>query len=142
MSPSQTVSTASPPRRVGRSILALLAGFVANIVLSLATDVGLQAAGILPVLGQETMNNFQSALAAAYRTVYCVLSSYIVARLAPCWPMAHALIGAGAGMVIATVGAIVTWNKGLGPHWYVIVLIVLALPTGWLGGKLRLIQMQ
>lgn len=142
MNAMEMTEAAVPKRRIGRSILALLAGFVANIVLSLATDVGLQAVGILPVLGQETMNNFQSALAAAYRTLYCVLSSYIVARLAPCRPMAHALIGAGAGMVIATVGAIVTWNKGLGPHWYVIVLIVLALPTGWLGGKLRSIQMK
>jgi hypothetical protein len=56
--------------------------------------------------------------------------------------MGHALLGAGIGMVIATAGAIATWNKGLGPHWYALVLVVLALPTGWLGGKLRLMQMR
>jgi len=39
-------------------------------------------------------------------------------------------------MVLAAVGAAVTWNKGpeFGPHWYPIALIVLALPCAWLGG--------
>jgi hypothetical protein len=56
--------------------------------------------------------------------------------------MQHALFGAGIGMVLATGGAVATWNKGLGPHWYSIVLILLALPCGWAGGMLRLRQMQ
>jgi len=131
-----------PRRRIGRSIFALLAGFVVNIILSLATDVTFQAIGVMPVLGQQSMNDFQSALAASYRTLYCVFTAYLVARLAPSRPMGHALLGAGIGMVIATLGAIATWNKGLGPHWYALVLIVLALPTGWLGGKLRLMQIR
>lgn len=142
MSTRELTGSAAPGRRIGRSIFALFSGFVVNILMSLATDVTFQAIGVMPVLGQQPMSDFQSALAAAYRMVYCVFSSYVVAWLAPCRPMAHALIGAGAGMVIATVGAIATWNKGLGPHWYALLLVVLALPTGWLGGKLRLMQMR
>ena len=34
------------------------------------------------------------------------------------------------------------WNKlpSIGPKWYAIVLIVLAIPTAWAGGALRLAQ--
>ena len=142
MSVREMTEASVPRRRIGRSIFALFAGFVVNIILSLTTDVTFQAIGVMPVLGQQSMNDFQSALAASYRTLYCVFSSYLVARLAPRRPMGHALLGAGIGMVIATLGAIATWNKGLGPHWYALVLIVLALPTGWLGGKMRLMQMR
>jgi len=123
-------------RKIGRSILALLAGFVVNLVLSLVTDFALQAAGILPALGRGPMNDFQAALAAAYRTLFAVIGSYVVARLAPNRPMGHALTGAAIGMVIATSGAIVTRNYALGPDWYSFVLIAVALPTGWAGAKL------
>ena len=127
-------------RKIGRSILALLTGFIVNVVLSLGTDFALQAAGILPAIGREPMNDFQSALAAAYRTLYAVISSYILARLAPNRPMGHALVGAAIGMVLATAGAIATWNKSLGPHWYAVLLAALALPTGWAGAKLWITQ--
>ena len=138
---SEIAEKTAPSRRIGRSIAALLAGFVVNIALTLATDFALHAASILPPLGQP-MNDMQSVLATAYRTLYSVISSYIVARLAPYSPMGHALTGAAIGMALATVGAVATWNRGLGPHWYSLALIVLALPTGWLGGKLRVMQMQ
>lgn len=131
--------TAVRPRRIGRSIAALIAGFVVNVALSLGTDFAFHAMGMLPALG-HAMNDVQSAMACAYRTLYGVISSYVVARLAPYAPVGHALVGAGIGMVLATAGAIATWNQALGPHWYPLSLIVLALPTGWLGGKLRVTQ--
>ena len=34
------------------------------------------------------------------------------------------------------VGVVATWNRGLGPRWYPISLAVLAIPQGWVGGKL------
>lgn len=127
-------------RKIPRSILALLAGFIVNVMLSLATDLGLQAMGILPAIGRGQMNDFQSALAAAYRTFYAVIGSYIVARLAPYRAMGHAITGAAIGMMIATAGAVTTWNKNLGPHWYPLSLIILALPAGWAGAKLWITQ--
>jgi hypothetical protein len=119
-------------RSMGRSILALFAGFVVNVVLSLVTDFALQFAGVLYM----PMNDRQSALAAAYRTIYAVIGSYVIARLAPYRPVQHALFGAAMGMVIAAAGAAATWNKNLGPHWYPVVLILTALPTGWVGAKI------
>ncbi|MBV8674032.1 MAG: hypothetical protein JOZ33_11400 [Acidobacteriaceae bacterium] len=127
------------PRRIGRSIAALIAGFFVNVALTLVTDIAMRAIGALPPL-QQPMNDAQAALAFGYRTLFAVISAYVVARLAPYRPMQHALIGAAIGMVLATVGAVATRNISLGPHWYSVALIVVALPTGWIGGKFREMQ--
>jgi len=128
------------PRKIGQSIGALIAGFFVNIALTLPTDLLMRAIGALPPL-QHPMSDVQAALAFGYRTLFAVIGSYVVARLAPYRPMQHALIGAAIGMVLATLGAVATRNISLGPHWYSLALIVAALPTGWIGGKLREMQM-
>jgi len=53
-------------------------------------------------------------------------------------------IGQSIGLALSTLGAAATWNKGpaFGPHWYPLALVVLALPTAWLGGKLRVMQLR
>ena len=132
------MSEAHPPRRIGRSIGAVLAGFVTVVILSLGTDAMLRAIGIFPQLGQ-LMANPLFLLATAYRTVYAIAGSYITARLAPHRPMRHALTGGVVGLVLSIVGAVVTWNKvpSLGPHWYPLVLIATAIPCAWLGGALH-----
>jgi len=128
------------PRRIGRSVTALLAGFVAIVVLSLGTDWALHAAGVFPALGQK-MSDALFVLATVYRTLYGVVGSYVTARLAPDRPMGHALVGGLIGVAMSTLGAVVTWNKDLGPRWYSLALIVTAMPTAWLGGKLRVMQL-
>ncbi|HXY52836.1 MAG TPA: hypothetical protein VEI01_25545 [Terriglobales bacterium] len=79
-------------------------------------------------------------LATLYRTLYGVAGSYMAARLAPNRPMRHALVLGVFGLVVSTAGAVATWNRqpSLGPHWYPVALIVLAIPTAWVGGNLRL----
>jgi hypothetical protein len=138
-------SEAQAPRRIGRSIGAVLAGIATGIVPTLGTDVVLHAVGVFPPMGQS-MDGYEGALllATIYRTVYGVAGSYVMARLAPYRPMGHALVGGFLGLGVSIVGAMVTWNKGpaFGPHWYPLALIVLAMPTAWAGGKLRLMQLR
>lgn len=121
-----------------RSVLAILAGLIVGAGLSIGTDVVMHATGVFPPMGQP-MSEGLFVLATVYRTIYGVLGSYVAARLAPKRPMAHAMFLGALGFVVSTIGAVVTWNKGpaFGPHWYPIALIVLALPTAWLGGRLR-----
>jgi hypothetical protein len=128
------------PRRIARSIGAVLAGMLAVVILSLGTDLALHAAGIFPALGDRMSDNLL-VLATVYRTIYAVLGGYITARLAPNRPMQHALLNGLIGVALSTLGAVVTWNRALGPHWYPLALVVTALPTAWLGGKLRLMQL-
>jgi len=138
------MSETQHPRRIGRSIAAVLAGIVAGVILSLGTDSVLHAIAVFPPWG-ESLIGFDGPLllATVYRTVYGVAASYIIARLAPDRPMEHALVGGFLGLVVSIVGAAVTWNKGpaFGPHWYPLALVVLAMPQAWVGGKLRLMQL-
>jgi hypothetical protein len=139
------MSETNSPRRTLRSIGAVLAGMVVGIAITLGTDQLLHMAGVFPPWGQS-MVGYDGALllATAYRVVYGIVGSYIIARLAPNRPMLHALIGGVIGVIASTVGAVATWNGGpaFGPHWYPIALIVTALPCAWVGGKLRLMQLR
>ncbi len=137
------MSETNPPRRIGRSIAAVLIGIVAGIIFTLGTDIVLHAIHVFPPWG-ASMAGFEGALllATAYRAVYGVMGSYIIARLAPDRPMLHALVGGFIGLAVSIVGAAVTWNKGpaFGPHWYPLALIVLAIPQAWAGGRLYEMQ--
>jgi hypothetical protein len=139
------MNEAHSSRRIGRSIGAVLAGMFSGIILTLGTDVVLHAIHVFPPWGQS-MVGFDGPLllATVYRTVYGVLGSYIIARLAPDRPMQHALVGGFVGLVVSILGAAVTWNKGpaFGPHWYPVALVVLAMPQAWAGGKLRVMQLR
>jgi len=138
------MSDTNPPRRIGRSIAAVLVGMVVGIVLTIGTDIVLHEIGVFPPWG-ASMVGYDGALGLAviYRAIYGIAASYIIARLGPDRPMMHALVGGFLGLVVGIVGAVVTWNKGpaFGSHWYPIALIVLAIPQAWAGGKLRVMQL-
>lgn len=126
------------PRRLGRSVGAIAAGFVLTAALSLGMDVIMHAIGVFPPWG-EPMSNGLFAWATIYRIVFTVLGGYVMAALAPRRPMAHVMVGGAIGIVAATIGLVATWNAGpaFGPKWYPILLVVTALPCVWLGGLLR-----
>jgi hypothetical protein len=139
------MSESHPPRRIGRSIGAVLTGIVAGIILTLGTDIVLHAIGVFPPGGQS-MVGFDGPLllATAYRAAFGIVGSYIIARLAPDRPMGHALVGGAVGLAVSILGAVVTWNKGpaFGPHLYPLALVVLAMPQAWVGGRLRVMQLR
>src|SRR5690242_13683767 len=83
----------------------------------------------------DPINDALAPLATSYRIVIGVAGAWLTARLAPTKPLKHALILGYLGAVLGLVGVVATWNKGLGPHWYPIALVVLAVPRSWVGGK-------
>jgi len=89
--------------------------------------------GVYPPMDQP-IDNRLAALATAYRVVISIAGAWLTARLAPARPMRHALILGAVGVVLGLVGVIATWNLGLGPRWYPIALVVLAIPQCWVGG--------
>ncbi len=123
-----------------RSIGAVLAGMLANIIFSIGTDLALCAAGVFPPLSEPALFSTPLLLVAtAYRTVYGIVGAYLTARLAPHHPMGHALVMGSIGLAACIAGAVAMW--GVGPAWYPVALVVLAMPCAWAGGRLRVMQL-
>src|SRR5215208_1556256 len=125
----------------GRSVGAVVAGLLTVVVVSTAVDAVLHATGVYPPWGQS-MSDGLFALATAYRVLIGIAGGYITARIAPDRPMQHAIALGVIGIVLSSAGAAATWSRipEIGPAWYPLALIVTALPSAWLGGKLREIQ--
>ena len=121
---------------IARSILAVFAGLLAVVVLSEGTDAVLRTANIFPPRDDVAAYTTGMLLAATvYRTLAGVVGGYTAAALAPMQPLRHAIILGLIGLALSATGAIVMW--GVAPAWYPIALAVLALPSAWLGGRLR-----
>jgi hypothetical protein len=121
---------------MGRSIAAVVIGFVLIGVLAFGTDAALPAAmpgAFTPDGGTSDPLILLASL--AYVTVYAVAGCYLTARLAPRRPMAHALVLGVLGLVFNIAGTIAMWNTA--PAWYHIVALALVMPSAWLGGWLR-----
>ncbi len=111
-----TLST--PSRRSGRTVAAIVAGFLVTAGLSTAADAILHAKGVYPPYGTR-MSDGLFGLATAYRAAFTVLGGYVTARLAPSRPMWHAWVLGIVGTLAALVGLVATWNAGpeFGPRW-------------------------
>jgi len=118
-----------------RSVWAVLAGILSAIVATTLIDVALHAARVFPPLAQP-IDDKLALLASSYRIPIGVGSAWLTARLAPSRPMRHALVLGLLGMAAAVAGVVVNWNLGLGPRWYPISLVFLAMPQSWAGGHL------
>jgi len=131
------------PTSLLRSIGAVLAGVVTVIVLSLVTDIVLHATGIYPPWFQPMADSLW-VLAVAYRVVYGIAGSYLTARIVRDRLLMHAMIVGVIGFALSIAGVAANWNKGpaYGPRWFAIALILTTLPCAWIGGKLRVAQLQ
>ena len=116
-----------------RSVWAVVAGVLFVIGVTTGVDIVLHATNALPPWG-EPMDDATSVLALSYRIVISVAGAWLTARLAPASPMKHAMALGLVGVVLASLGAAATWNLDLGPRWYPVSLIVLAIPQCWAGG--------
>jgi hypothetical protein len=121
-----------------RSIGAVFAGLITIFVVTTVVDVVLHAAGVFPPMDGPPMSDGLFALAFGYRFVIDVGGSWLTARIAPQRPIAHALVLGGLGTLLSLGGMIAMW--GVGPRWYPIALAASALPSAWLGGRIRVAQ--
>jgi len=120
-----------------KSIGAVLAGVIFIVVTHTLTDLLLEKLGIFTPREQGLHITWMVVTATIYRSLYTIAGGYVTAALAPHRPLLHAVILGVFGIVASTAGAVVMIPRNLGPIWYPIALIILALPCTWLGGKLR-----
>lgn len=126
-------SKIQPEPRPFKSFGAVIAGFVATAVTTTLVDTIMHQTGVFPDY-DVVMSNQLFALALGYRIVLNSFGCFIAAKLSPYYPMYHAFALGTFGMIMASVGAYVMWDKG--PGWYSLANIAIALPCAWIGGKL------
>ena len=117
-----------------KSVRAVVAGVLFIIVVTTLVDFMLHRAGVYQPMGQPITDSL-AVLATAYRIVISIAGAYLTAHLAPDRPMRHAIILGIVGIVLGPIGLLTTWTLNLGPHWYPVALVVLALPQCWAGGR-------
>jgi len=116
-----------------KSAAALLAGFITIFVLSVGTDVVLEKKGYLTTAAFSRNAGWVIGLVLICRILYFVFGGFLAAKLAPSYPMRHALIIGCVGVAMNILGAVMTWAGT--PHWFSLALIFLAFVCSWLGGK-------
>lgn len=129
-------SIPQPSARPIRSTVAVLAGFLLVVLLSLATDQVLHVLQVYPPWGEPMWDPRLNLLALFYRTIYTIASGYVTASLAPHRPMRHVIVLGVIGTIAGTAGLVATWNLGFGPRWYPLALAITAFPCVYLGGAL------
>ncbi len=123
-------------KTIWKSLWAIFAGFIVVIVLSIVTDMVVEGLGIFPGASHPELYTWWMLLVALfYRTIYTVLGGYVTAFFAPNKKLKHAVILGILGTVAGAAGAVANWN--MGNQWYPIALVVLAIPSTWLGGKIQ-----
>ena len=118
-----------------KAIWAVVAGVLFIIIVTTLVDILLHVAHVYPAMDQPLTPTL-SLLASSYRLVISIAGAYLTAKLSPDRPMRHAMILGYVGIVLGLIGAIATWNLGLGPRWYPVSLVLLAVPQCWFGGWL------
>jgi len=120
-----------------KGVGAVLAGIIFIVITHTVTDLVLEKLGVFTPPEQGFHITWMVVTATIYRSSYTVAGGYLTAALAPDRPMLYAVILGLFGIAASTAGAIVMIPRNLGPTWYPIALMILALPCTWLGGKLK-----
>jgi hypothetical protein len=121
--------------RIFKSVGACVVAVVCVFVLSHGTDLLLQAAG-LPIMHLNYASMPVVVAIIIYRNIFNVVGGYVAARLAPSRPVGHALALGTLGFLGGLAATVATWNMNVGPAWYSLSIVALALPTAWVGAKL------
>jgi hypothetical protein len=111
---------------------AIFAGFLIAVIPTLLTDFLLEKAGIMKTKPFDANPVWMIVIVIIYRSIYNITGSYFTAKLASGRPLRLAMTAGFIGLTLSIIGTIVNWN--IPPHWYPITLIVLALPSAWIGG--------
>lgn len=117
-----------------RSILAVLAGVLINLITTVVIDSTLSAMGIYPPRGGSMSSNLY-ILALSYRFPIAVIAGYVTAMLSPQKPTTHALVLAGIVALGTYMSAVLLHSDR--PGWYAPGLITIAFVCSILGEQLR-----
>ncbi|HYR07951.1 MAG TPA: hypothetical protein VEQ60_09290 [Longimicrobium sp.] len=122
---------------MGRSILAIVVGFVLTGALNFGTNTVLSrvAPDMVPPSGTPNTNTAALLVICAYVALFGILGCYVTARLAPSRPLLHALIMGGIALAMSIPVTMSVWNDT--PVWFNVYNLLAVMPYAWIGGTIR-----
>lgn len=123
-------------RRVGRSVLANLAGLVMNKMLSTTADQIFHFTGVYPPCGVPIEETRDDMRALSLCSMPSAIGGFIVAGLAPHWPVPHAAVLGMIGTAPSLLGLMLVIQVPVGPTWCPALLAAFAPPSTWLERRL------
>lgn len=122
---------------MGRSILAIVVGFVLTGALNMGTSAVLSrvAPEMVPPPGTPNTSTAALLVICAYVALFGILGCYVTARLAPSRPLLHALIMGGIALAMSIPVTISVWNDA--PAWFNVYNLLAVMPYAYIGGTLR-----
>ncbi|HTY10949.1 MAG TPA: hypothetical protein VMF88_07740 [Bacteroidota bacterium] len=117
-----------------RTTLAIVAGFFATTLITLATDHFFHVTNIYPPYGQPMFDTWLVLLALSYRSIFEVGGMYLTAVIAREKAKKAVWIAAIFGSVVWIFGGIIMSDYG--PLWYSIAGAVTSIPLALLGLRL------
>ena len=121
---------------MGRSILAIAAGFAVVALLSLGADAAMRGPGVFPAQ-PAAMTGGMFGLALLYRAVFALLGGALTGLLTPRQGPRDVRILAALGFLAGLAG-VAAWfaAPGLGPLWYAAAIPVTGASAVLAGGQL------
>lgn len=122
---------------MGRSILAIVVGFVLTGALNVGTEtvLGRVAPEMFPPPGTPSTSMTALLAICAYVALFGILGCYVTARLAPSRPLLHALIMGGLALAMFIPITISVWNDK--PVWFNVYNLLAVMPYAYIGGWIR-----
>jgi hypothetical protein len=115
--------------KIGRIILAVLAGYIADALLVVITNLVTRAPGrdVAQPLRYFVIDLITQCL-------YTILGGYLAARIAGAAHRAAMLSLICLGLIVGSISLVTSWR--MQPHWYVIALLASYPVCVWIGWKL------
>ena len=121
---------------ISQSILSIAVGFVFMVVIMRLSEYILARMGLYDAAQPLRIYSGQPVLYVFFieRVVLTILGGYIAAWLAPSRLLLHAVILGGFAAIYRLLSLIDGAQQSYGIAWYMFGLVLLAIPTAWLGG--------
>lgn len=125
-------------KRILKSVGAIIIGLIAGSILTILGDYIMVATGLMNMERFVDTPLHILLIVILYRFVFNAVGCYVTAKLASSKPMLHALALGIIGFVLSLAGTFFMWAQAT--PFYNIAIILIALPSAWIGGKLYIIN--
>jgi hypothetical protein len=115
---------------IGRTILAILGGYLVNAILVAGSEQFL-----LPALGGDATPSLYFVVDLITQCLYTVIGGYLCSAIAGANRRVAIAGMISLGVLVGTASLISSWKAE--PHWYAIALLAVYPPCAWIGMKLR-----